>query len=183
MKAFTVPTRAELTPEAQTLYDGILKAFGFVPNLFATIGYSANALGSYLGFQGAQAKGTFNGKEREAIYLAVSQVNECQYCQAAHTAIGKNMGLTDADMLQVRGGTHADQKLSTITKLAADIQRTHGRPDAKLLEAFFALGYKEAALIDLLALVSDKVFANYVHNITQIPIDFPVAQPLEAVAN
>ena len=30
-----------------------------VPNLYATIGYSGNALKSYLDFQGAQAKGSF----------------------------------------------------------------------------------------------------------------------------
>ena len=157
-------------------------AFGMVPNLFATIGYSENALTSYLAFQNAQAKGSFSTKEREAVFLAVSQVNGCEYCQAAHTAVGKMNGFSDEDTVQLRAGTHPDHKLSVITRLAASITKTHGRPESQLLEDFFALGYEEKALVDLIALVADKTFANYVHNITQVPVDFPAAQPLGAVA-
>ena len=153
-----------------------------VPNLFATIGYSENALTSYLAFQQAQAKGSFNAKEREAVFLAVSEVNGCEYCQAAHTAIGKMNGFTDEDTVQLRAGSHPNAKLSTITRLAASITKNHVRPEPQLLEDFFALGYGEKALVDLIALVADKTFANYVHNITQVPIDFPVASKLEAEA-
>lgn len=153
-------------------------AFGTVPNLFATIGYSENALTSYLAFQQAQAKGSFNAKEREAVFLAVSEVNGCEYCQAAHTAIGKMNGFTDHDALQLRAGTHPDPKLSVLTRLAASITKTHGHPEGPLLKDFFGLGYTEKALI---ALVADKTLANYVHNITRVPVDFPAVPKLEAV--
>jgi AhpD family alkylhydroperoxidase len=179
MKTFQVPTREQVTPAVQGVFDHMQSAFGMVPNLFATIGYSENALMSYLAFQQAQAKGSFTGKEREAVFLAVSQVNGCEYCQAAHTAIGKMNGFSEDETVQLRAGTHPNAKLSTITRLAASITATHGRPEPQLLEDFFALGYGEKALVDLIALVADKTFANYVHNITQVPIDFPVARQLE----
>lgn len=181
MKTFHVPTRDQVTPAVQGVFDHMQSAFGMVPNLFATIGYSENALTSYLAFQQAQAKGSFSSKEREAVFLAVSEVNGCHYCQAAHTAIGKMNGLSEAETVQLRAGTHPDAKLSTITRLAASITETHGRPAAQLLEDFFALGYGEKALVDLVALVADKTLANYVHNITQVPIDFPAAPALQAV--
>jgi len=157
------------------------QAFGMVPNLYATIGYSENALTSYLAFQNAQAKGSFTAKEREAIFLAVSEVNGCAYCQAAHTAIGKMNGFSDDDTVELRAGTHADTRLRTITRLAASITKNHGRPEAALLEDFFALGYDEKGLVDLVALVADKTFANYLHNITQVPVDFPAARKLDAM--
>ncbi len=75
MTTFTVPTKADVTPEAQAIFDNIEKGMGKVPNLFAFMGYSANGLGSYLQFSQAQVKGAFNAKEREAISLAVSQEN------------------------------------------------------------------------------------------------------------
>jgi uncharacterized peroxidase-related enzyme len=180
MKTFQVPTRDQVTPAVQGVFDHMQSAFGMVPNLFATIGYSENALTSYLAFQQAQAKGSFSAKEREAVFLAVSQVNGCQYCQAAHTAIGKMNGFSEEETIQLRAGAHPNAKLSTITRLAASITENHGRPEPQLLEEFFALGYGEKALIDLVALVADKTLANYVHNITQVPIDFPAAPKLEA---
>ncbi len=178
---FTVPTRNDVSSTNQTIFDNLEKGLGMVPNLYAYFGHSDATLGNYLAFQQGQSKGAFKAKEREAIFLAVSQVNGCRYCQSAHTALGKMNGFSDEEILQLRAGTHPDLKLNTITRLAADIQRTHGRPDAELLDAFFALGYSQGALVDLVSLVADKVFANYIHNITQIPIDFPVAPQLEAV--
>jgi len=180
MRKFQVPTREQVDEKGQALFDNLEKQVGMVPNLYATIGHSSNALEAYLNYQGAQAKGTFKAKEREAVYLAVSEVNDCNYCRAAHTALGKMNGFTEEETRQLRAGTHPDEKLNTITRLAADIQRTHGKPDAALLEKFFDLGYDEKALVDLISLIADKVLANYLHNITQIPIDFPAAQPLKA---
>ena len=87
MTAFSVPTRDEVTPVNQALFDNLNKALGFVPNLYATLAHSPTALGAYLTLQ--NAKSSLKPKEREVINLAVSQVNNCEYCLAAHTALGK----------------------------------------------------------------------------------------------
>ncbi|MDX2003282.1 MAG: carboxymuconolactone decarboxylase family protein [Chitinophagales bacterium] len=175
---FKVPSRDELSTEGQALYDGIHKAFGKVPNLYAYIGKSANTLGAYLAFQQAQAKGSFKAKEREAVFLAVSQVNNCRYCQSVHTVVGKMNGLSEEETLEIRQGRHSDPRLNAIVALAKEVTETKGRPNAATLENFFAQGFDEAALIDLIALVVDKTLANYVHNITQIEIDWPLAKEI-----
>ncbi len=82
MSTFNVPTRAEVSSNNQALFDNLEKAVGFVPNLFATYAYSENALQNYLSLSGA--KTSLKAKEKEVINLAVSQVNECLYCLAAH---------------------------------------------------------------------------------------------------
>ncbi len=179
MRTFEVPSRDQVSPEAQGIFDNLQKQVGMVPNLYATIGYSANALGSYLAFQGAQAKGAFNAKEREAVFLAVSQVNGCAYCQAAHTALGKMNGFTEEETIELRQGRSDNAKLNAIVALAKDVTENRGVASEDKVEAFFAQGYDNGALIDLLALVADKTFANYVHNLTQITIDFPEAKPIE----
>ncbi|MEO1514397.1 MAG: carboxymuconolactone decarboxylase family protein [Bacteroidota bacterium] len=183
MSSFKVPTREQVDATSQAIFDNLQKGLGFVPNLYATIGASSNALESFLAFQGAQAKGSFKAKEREAVYLAVSQANGCEYCLAAHTALGKMNGFSEEETIQLRAGTHTDPKLNVITRLAGDIVRTHGRPSKELLDQFFGLGLGQKELIDLVALVSDKTVANYVHNITQIPVDFPAAKPLPVAAS
>lgn len=178
MKTFQVPTREEVAPTSQAIFDQLQKGMGMVPNLYATIGYSSNVLSSYLQFDQAQAKGTFRAKEREAIFLAVSEVNQCQYCLAVHTVLGQQNGFSLEETFELRAGTHTDPKLGAITRLAREITEKRGRVDANALEDFFAQGYEEEALIDLIALVTAKTLANYTHNLTQIPVDFPAAQPL-----
>lgn len=181
MRTFEVPTREEVSPAAQEILDGVNKKIGMIPNIYATIGNSANALGSYLAFQGAQAQGTFNAKEREAVALAVAQVNGCSYCQAAHTAIGKMSGLSEEETLDLRAGNSSDLRLNSLVKLAQDITQNHGRPSADNVEEFFTQGFDNAALIDLVLLVADNTVTNYVNNITGIAIDFPAAKSLETV--
>ena len=93
MKAFTVPGYEQVDDAVKPAFDQYKKLLGFMPNLYATIGYSAVTLNSYLAYTSAQAKGSFHAKEREAIYLMVSQLNYCEYCLASHTAKGRgNIG-------------------------------------------------------------------------------------------
>lgn len=179
MSNFKVLSREEAKPEVQAIFDALKAKVGMIPNLYAFIGHSATTLPGYLAFDEALGKGSFNGKERQAIFLAVSQVNGCHYCQSAHTALGKMNGFTEEETLQLRDGSIADKKLNVIVNLAADITRSHGRPSKKLVDAFFALGYDNAALVDLVAHVAYKTMANYIHNIAQFPTDFPLAKELK----
>ncbi len=179
MKNYTIPTKETAKEASLPIFEKLEKGIGFLPNLYAYIGHSPNALSNYLAYQNGNAKGAFNAKIREAVNLSISEVNGCRYCQSAHTALGKMNGFSDEEILQLRAGTHPDEKLNVITNLVAEIQKTHGHPSQDLLDKFFGLGYDEAALVDLLALIADKVFANYLNNITNIAIDFPVAPKLE----
>ena len=178
MSIFNVPRREEVSSSNQALFDNLEKGVGFVPNLFATYAYSENALQNYLALSGA--KTSLKAKEKEVVNLAVSQVNECAYCLAAHTAIGKMNGFTDAQVLELRAGKASfDTKLNALAKLAKNITESRGNTDATILDNFFNAGYSKGNLIDVISLVGDKTISNYINNTTRIPIDFPVAQPLE----
>ncbi len=176
MKKFTVPTRAEVAPANQAIFDNLQSALGFVPNLYATIAYSNNGLSRFLAYQ--NAKTSFSNKQKEAINLIVSQVNGCIYCQSAHTAIGKMNGFTDEQLLDIRYGKSTDPQLNALVQLAANITQNRGNASSDLVEAFFAQGFTNENLVDLILQVSDKIAMNYLHNLTKIPVDFPIAAPL-----
>jgi AhpD family alkylhydroperoxidase len=181
MTTFTIPTKETAAPASAALFANLENGLGFLPNLYAYIGHSPNALANYLAFQQGQTKGAFKAREREAINLVVSQVNGCRYCQSAHTALGKLNGFSDEEILGLRAGQSGEARLQAIVTLAADITRTQGHPSPASLVAFFAQGYDQAALVDLVSLIADKILSNFLHNITRIAIDFPVAPELEAV--
>ncbi|MHA7944568.1 carboxymuconolactone decarboxylase family protein [Formosa sp. 3Alg 14/1] len=173
-----IPSREDVSTNNQAIFDNLKKAVGFVPNLYATYAHSDTALENYLNF--ANAKTSLSAKEKEVVNLAVSQVNDCLYCLSAHTAIGKMNGFTDAQILELRAGySSVNNKLDALAKLAKNITENRGKTDEAVLENFFNAGYTKGNLIDTIALVGDKTISNYIHSTTQVPVDFPVAQPLE----
>lgn len=179
MKNIQVPTRDQVDAKSQTIFDQLKSGLGMVPNLYATIGYSSNALGAYLNYSAAIDKGVFSKKEQEAIKLAVSEENNCEYCLAAHTAISKMNGFTEEEILELRTGSYAaDKKLNAIAGLAKEIAQYRGKASDAAKEAFFDAGYDEAGLIDLLAVVHEITFTNYAHRLTNVEIDFPKAEVL-----
>jgi AhpD family alkylhydroperoxidase len=176
MTTFTVPTRDQVSPGNQANFDVLQKAIGMVPNLYATMAYSANGLSKYLAYQGA--KTSLTNKEKEAVNLVVSQVNGCIYCQSAHTVIGKMNGFSEEEVLKLRAGHSTDPKLDALVTLAKDITENRGHASGASLDAFFAAGYDKGNLVDLILQISDKIAMNYLHNLTEIPVDFPLAAPL-----
>jgi uncharacterized peroxidase-related enzyme len=176
MNKFSVPTREEVTPANQEIFDGLQKALGFVPNLYATFAYSTTGLGRYLALQNTKA--SLSNKEKEAVNLVVSQVNNCAYCQSAHTVIGKMNGFNDEQIIEFRKGHSTDAKLNALVALAGHITKNRGYTAQDLVDNFYAVGYTNENLVDLVLLVAEKSAMNYLHNLTQIPIDFPLAPTL-----
>jgi len=177
MKTFAVPTREQVSENNKAIFDALKQKIGMVPNLYAVMAYAENALGNYITFQGG--KTSLRGKEKEAVNLIVSQVNDCIYCLSAHTAIGKMNGFTDEQIIEIRkGGASFDAKLDALVKLAKNITESRGKADSTLVDNFFAAGYTEGSLIDVIMLIGDKTIMNYLHNLTEVPVDFPLAPAL-----
>jgi AhpD family alkylhydroperoxidase len=176
MLPITVPTYEQVDADAKPAFDQFIKLTGKMPNLYATIGYSAIGLNAYLEYTRQQAKGTFHARDREAVYLIVSQINGCEYCLASHTQSAIKNGWKEEDTLLLRAGTYPDKKWQVIYQVIHSVIENRGGVDDALLEEFFALGYNEGGLIDLLALVNVMSFTNYAYRLTKIPIDFPVAK-------
>lgn len=177
MKTFTIPTADTVSPANQAIFAQLKQGLGMVPNLYATLAHSEHALGNYLTLQ--NGKSSLTAKEREVINLVVSQVNACAYCLAAHTVIGGMVGFTPEQIIAIRKGSAPfDAKLDALARLAhsAALQRGHAAPE--LIDAFFAAGYTEGQLVDAVMVIGDKIITNYLHALTQVPVDFPAAPAL-----
>jgi AhpD family alkylhydroperoxidase len=118
-------------------------------------------------------KGVLTPKEIEAIALAVGANNTCDYCVAAHTVIGKMSGLTEAETIEARQGISSDEKMDALLELAVEISQKRGRPMRKVVDAFKAAGYSDAALIEVTAWVAYNLFTNYFNHIAETEVDFP----------
>lgn len=179
MPTINVPTRADVSAENRSIFDTLESNLGMVPNLYATLAHSDHALGNYLAFQ--NGKSSINGKAREVVNLVVSQVNNCAYCLAAHTAIGKMVGFKNEEILQIRSGKASfDPRLDALARLVKNISVNRGHADETQVDAFFAAGWTKENLVDVIVAIGDKTVTNYLHGTTKVPIDFPAAPQLSA---
>ena len=158
MKNFTVPTRGEVSEKNQTIFDTLQKTIGFVPNLLAYFAKSETALDDYLTLQ--NRKSTLRKKEIEVINLVTSQINGCRYCQSAHTAIGKLNGFSDEQIIEIRQGSASfDAKLNALAKFTSSVVENRGHASQQAKDAFFATGYTEANMIDVVITIGDMTIS------------------------
>src|SRR5512141_671777 len=92
------------------LLAGIQQSLGAIPNLYRVIARSPAALEGALALAGALARGRIRPRLREQIAIAVAQENACDYCLSAHTALGKGLRVSDADLALARRARASDPK-------------------------------------------------------------------------
>lgn len=178
MEKFNVPGREEVSASNQVLFDNLKKGLGMVPNLYAIMAYSENGLGNYLTLQAG--KTSLSKKEKELVNLVVSQENGCRYCQSAHTLLGKMNGFTDEQVLEIRSGSASfDPKLDALARFTYEMTANRGHVSDETVNKFFAAGYTKGSIVDVTIAIADKVVMNYLHNLTNVEIDFPIAPVLE----
>jgi uncharacterized peroxidase-related enzyme len=182
MKVLKPLTNSQVGEPTQTIFSGIKQKIGRVPNLYAAMANSPNLLGGFLTFEATLKQGSFSTKEGEAIALAVSQSNQCEYCLSAHSALGEMAGYSVEEIINIRKGTVADPKLQALITLATELTDNKGKTSQGAIDAFLSVGYTAQSLADLIGLVSIRNITNYIYSNGDFEIDFPVAAPLMRLA-
>ena len=101
-------------------------------------------------------------------------MNECEYCLPAHTVISKMHGFTDEQILEIRRADISfDTKYDALAKFVKETTINRGRPSTNASNTLFEAGYSQANAIDVIMVIGDKIISNYLHNFTQVPVDFP----------
>ena len=161
--------------DAQTkeLFNTVKSKFGSVPNALKTMGNSAAVLEGFLSLEGALSKGSLSRALREEIALAVSEVNGCDYCLAAHSLTGKIAGLQPNQILDARLGRASNPKDDAAVRLAQRIAEQKGNvSDEELAEARKA-GLTDRELVEIVGNVAAMTYTNFLNNLAHTDIDFP----------
>lgn len=180
MTRITIPTRDEAPEESKPLLDAVHAKLGVVPNLFRLIAKSPAALTAYLGFNGALSK-ALDVKTRERIAITVAQINGCDYCLSAHTYLGLNLAKISPEEIALnRKGHSGDQKADAAVAFAAKVTHERGHVSDADISAVKLAGYTDAQIVEIVALVADNVFTNFLNEVAKTEIDFPVVHSAEA---
>jgi uncharacterized peroxidase-related enzyme len=169
----TIPARDDAPAESQEMLNAIAKQLRFVPNLFRTASISPSALTGLLNFRTA-IFGALDTKTLTRIALAVSQINECQYCLSLHTYLGMNYsGLSPAEMALNRQGTSGNAKAKTLVAFVQSVMCGRGKVRDEELQSMREAKYSDAQIIEIVTASVYYLFTNLINNVFDTTVDFP----------
>jgi uncharacterized peroxidase-related enzyme len=161
------------TGKIKQLFDSLQQKLGIVPNSFRIMANSPAVLNAYLGFNGALAEGSLSAKVREQIAVAVAQVNHCDYCLSAHSALGKLAGLSPDELSSARRADVQDPKTASALRFAVSVVRERGQVNSSELDTLRNAGFTDGEIAEIIAAVAINIFTNYFNHITDPEVDFP----------
>jgi uncharacterized peroxidase-related enzyme len=175
MTRIATPPIASATGATAEVYAQIKKAAGSVPNTFATIGaHGPEALKAVLNADGVLAAGTLSKQDRETIKLVVSAAAGCDYCVAAHSLLGKMVGLSPDVLAALRNDkSTGDARRDALVRFVRKIVQTSGTLHEDEFAAIKGAGYTDAQIVDISLAIAVTVFTNVFNRVNDTAIDFP----------
>ena len=161
----TGPVRADL--------DSIKATFGVVPAMFRAVANSPAALQSMWSSFGALGGGTLGAALGEQIAVAVANRNECEYCLAAHTALGRKAGVSREAMADAQTGESADPRTAAVLHFALALVQERGHVPAEAITVVREAGLSDEEIVEVVAHVALNLFTNYINVALEVPVDFP----------
>lgn len=158
---------------SRPLLDAVHGAFGATPAMFRAVANSPAALQAMWGFFGALGGGSIPAKLGEQIAVVVADRNACEYCLAAHTALGRKAGASAAEMSAAQAGESADPATAAALRFAMKLVEQRGQVGDADVAALRGAGFGDGQIVEILAHVALNLFTNYVNVAFAVPVDFP----------
>ncbi|MHC5109608.1 MAG: carboxymuconolactone decarboxylase family protein [Planctomycetota bacterium] len=180
MARLKVRTTADADAKTRSLLEGIEKKMGRVPNLLGTMANSPAVLQAYGGFSSALAGGGLSTRLREQIALTVAEANGCDYCLAAHSALGRMAGLRDEEIADSRRGASPDRSTDAALTFARQVVAERGFVSDGDVDAIRRAGFDDGGIAEIVGVVALSIFTNYFNQVADTEVDFPEVEPIKS---
>jgi len=173
-KSHTVDTAPA---ESKPILEGAVKQMGVVPGLFSVMAESPELLKAYTQLHQLFTNTSFDAEELTVVWQTINVEHECHYCVPAHTGIAHSMKVDPALTEALRNRQPMPTaKLQALQDLTLSIVRERGNASKEALEAFYAAGYGQKQVLEIILGLSQKVISNYVNHLAETPVDDMFAQ-------
>ncbi|MDG1437930.1 MAG: peroxidase-related enzyme [Emcibacteraceae bacterium] len=173
MSRINMVTDATATNEQNELFDAINDKLGMVPNFLKVLANSPAALRAFLGLHSISSEGSLDDATKERIALALAEQNACEYCVSAHSAIGRKVGLSSAEIEANREGTSQDAKAAIAVKFAKSLAENNGAVSTTELLEVRNAGYSDEDIVEIITHVGLNTLSNIIGKASRVEIDFP----------
>ncbi|MEZ9281551.1 carboxymuconolactone decarboxylase family protein, partial [Vibrio cyclitrophicus] len=110
--------------------------------------------------------------ELTVVWQTINVEHECHYCVPAHTGIAHSMNVDPAITEALRNrAALPTEKLQALHDFTLSMVRNRGNVPESEMAAFFAAGYGQQQVLEVILGLSQKVISNYVNHVAQTPVD------------
>ena len=174
MSEFKLHDTSTAPAEAKSILEQSQKNMGMIPNLHAVLAEAPQTLKAYGTLHELFTNSSLNNDELTVVWQTINVENECGYCVPAHTAIAKQMGVSEAISQALRDETPLpDAKLEALRTFTRQVMDKRGNVDKADLDAFFEAGYGNQQVMEVILGLAQKTISNYVNHIAETPLDEP----------
>ena len=167
--------------ESKPTLDAFTRNIGFTPNMMLAFAQSPIAFNSWATLLGSLSK-ALDVKTRDSIGLAVSEVNGCNYCLTVHSFTAEHLArLSAEDIILARKGHANDAKRDAAVQFARKVIETRGHVSEADLNVVRQVGYTDANIIEIVALVAMYSLTNFFNNVFDHDKDFPAVPPAGSI--
>jgi len=158
--------------ESKEQLEASIKAFGMIPNLHGVLAESPDLLRAYKMLHQSFSNTSFNTEELTVVWQTINVEHECHYCVPAHTGIAHMMKVNPEITEALRNSTALPTaKLQALHNTTLSIVRNRGHISETELAAFYAAGYGERQVLEIILGLSQKIISNYTNHIANTPVD------------
>ncbi len=157
--ALDLPPSLELSEETRAYFDKCQEKLGMIPNVLLAYAFDEIKLQAFSAFYNDLMLGDsgLSKLEREMIAVAVSSVNRCFYCLAAHGAavrqLSGNPALGEQMVMNYRSAD-LDERQRAMLDFAVKLTETPGRIEEQDREALRTVGFNDRDIWDIGATAS-----------------------------
>lgn len=173
MARLPIQVTESATGSNKEIFAALQKGLGMVPNMTRVMANSPAVLQAFAQFNGAMSTAKLSGQIREQIALLTAEANACTYCLSAHSALGKMVGLNQAQIDAARHRESTDPRTFAALKFAQAVIDLRGGIGDSDFKAVRAAGFSDAEIAEIVAAVALNFFTNFFNRAFDVDVDFP----------
>ncbi len=174
MSTFKIHDVASAPEASKPLLENYRQATGMIPNIFGVMAEAPGLLEGYQLLHKLVQESSFDAEELTVVWQSINVEHNCTYCVPAHTAIANRMKVAPELTAVLRNQQPMPtEKLQVLQDTTLAMVRQRGELSAADVNAFYAAGYGQRQLLEIVLVLSQKVMSNYTNHIAQTPVDKP----------
>ncbi|QHJ12133.1 hypothetical protein FX988_02384 [Paraglaciecola mesophila] len=174
MTDFTLHTVETAPEKSKPILEQSQKTNGMLPNLHAVMAEAPGLLEGYQVLHKLFMDSSFDAEELTVVWQTINVEHNCTYCVPAHTAIAHSMKVS-ADLIEALRNKDAmpTEKLQVLHETTLAMVRERGIVSDDVIQKFYAAGYGQRQLLEIILCLSQKVMSNYTNHVAETPLDEP----------
>lgn len=172
MTTLTIHNLETAPAESKEALEKSFKANGRIPGLHGVMASAPGLLEGYQKLHELFINSSFDKEELTVVWQTINVEHGCHYCVPAHTGIAHMMKVDPELIEELRNGEPMPtEKLQALHDTTLAMVRNRGNLTEEEINAFYAAGYGERQLLEIVLGLAQKVMSNYVNRIAETPVD------------